>query len=263
MEVGTHTSMRTVSMLALAAFLFGLGAAGHSQSAEERTVAREIVKKKSDAVVMILATLKIRANVGGQEQTIDQQAQANGTVLDASGLTVLSLSTLQPDDMMARSLSSRVRPDTRVDVTSEPSGIRMHLADGREIPAKLVLRDQDLDLAFVRPAEPPSPALTWIDVPSAKASLLDLVFVIQRTSETSGWSTAAAFGSVQLVVDKPRVYYQVAMPSIGGGPLGSPVFDATGKFVGVVVTRTSGSRGPSQSAVLPAEDIRDVAKQAK
>jgi hypothetical protein len=111
----------------------------------------------------------------------------------------------------------------------------MHLADGREIPAKLILRDQDLDLAFVKPVQPPSPPLNWVDAPAARASLLDLLFVIQRTSESNGWSTAAAFGSVQLVLDKPRVYYQVAMPVLGGSALGSPVFDAAGRFVGVVM----------------------------
>jgi S1-C subfamily serine protease len=252
--------MRLCALLLAA---LSLGSIAHAQSADERTVAREIVRRKGDAVVMVLATLKIRANVGGTEQTVDQQAQANGTILDSTGLTVLSLSTLQPDDVMARSLSARVRPDTRVDVSSEPSDIRMHLADGREIPARLVLRDQDLDLAFVKPIERPSPPLNWIDAPATRASLLDLLFVIQRTSESNGWSTAAAFGSVQLVVDKPRVYYQVALPTVGGNALGSPVFDATGKFVGVIVLRNAGSRGPSLTAVLPADDIRDVAKQAR
>ena len=90
-------------LCALILAALSVGSAVRAQSTEERSLAREIVKKKSDAVVMIMATLKIRANVGGTEQTIDQQAQANGTILDASGLTVLSLSTLQPDDMMARS----------------------------------------------------------------------------------------------------------------------------------------------------------------
>ena len=126
-----------------------------------------------------------------------------------------------------------------------------------------MLRDQDLDLAFVKPVQPPSPPLNWVDAPAAKASLLDLLFVIQRTSESNGWSTAAAFGSVQLVIDKPRVYYQVAMPMLGGSALGSPVFDAAGRFVGIIVMRSSGSRGPSLTAVLPADDIRDVAKQAR
>src|SRR6185312_16261175 len=120
---------------------------------------------------------------------------------------------------MTRSLSARVRPDTRVDVSSEPSAIRMHLADGRELPMKLVLRDQDLDLAFIKPATPPPGPVTFIDSPSAKASLLDLLFVIQRAPEGNGWATAASFGIVQLVVDKPRLYYVVAAPTSGGSVL--------------------------------------------
>jgi S1-C subfamily serine protease len=232
-----------------------------AQSADERSAARDIVKKRGDAVVMVTATLKVRYNVGGRDQTQDQQAQANATVLDASGLTVLSLSTLQPDDLMARSLSARVSPDTKVDVTTEPSEIKMHLADGREVPAKLVLRDQDLDLAFIRPSQPPSAPMTCVDMPSAKASILDLLFVIQRTSESTGWTTAAAFGTVQLVIDKPQTYYQIAMPTMGGGGLGAPIFDAAGKFVGVILLRNAG-RGASASGVLPADEIRDIAKQA-
>jgi S1-C subfamily serine protease len=233
-----------------------------AQTSDERAAARDVVKKRGDAVVMVLATLKIRASVGGTEQTIDQQAQANGTVLDASGLAVMSLSTLQPDDIMARNLSTRVQPGTRVEVTSEPSGIRMHLADGREVPARLVLRDQDLDLAFIRPVDPPSAPMTWIDAPATRPSLMDLLFVIQRTSETTGWSTAAAFGNVQLVIDKPRTYYQVAMPTIGGSGLGAPIFDSAGRFVGVIVMRNPGSRTAAAAGVLPADDIREVAKQA-
>src|SRR5581483_1831924 len=145
---------------------------------------------------------------------------------------------------------------------SEPSGIRMHLADGRELPMKLVLRDQDLDLAFIKPSTPPSAPVTFVDTPSAKASLLDLLFVVQRTSEANGWATAASFGVVQLVVDKPRLYYVVAAPTTGGSVLGSPVFEPSGKFVGVVVMRSTGGRGPGVTSILPADDIREIAKQA-
>jgi S1-C subfamily serine protease len=236
--------------------------AASAQSADERIAAREVVKKRGEAVVMVTATLKVRFNVGGRDQTSDQQAQANGTVLDASGLTVLSLSTLQPDDLMSRQLSARVSPDTRVDVTTEPSEIKMHLADGREVPARLVLRDQDLDLAFIRPAQAPATPMVCVDMPTAKPSILDLLFVIQRTSEATGWSTAAAFGTVQLVIDKPQKYYQVVMPTIGGGGLGSPIFDPSGKFVGIILLRNPSGRGASTSGVLPADEIRDIAKQA-
>ena len=254
--------MRRLLVAAVMACVFGAATALPAQSPEERTMARDVVRRKAEAVVMVMATLKIRANVGGQEQQVEQQAQANGTILDASGLTVLSLSTLQPDDMMARSLSARTRPGTRVDVISEPSNVRMRTGDGREIAARLVLRDEDLDLAFIKPIDPPSPAVTWVGEPAAKPSLLDLLFVIQRTTETSGFSTAATFGNVQLVVDKPRLYFQAAMAGNGASALGSPVFDASGRFVGVIVMRSTGSRGPSLTAILPADDIRDIAKQA-
>jgi S1-C subfamily serine protease len=254
--------MRTFTIMAAAVSLFAASLLT-AQTPDERLAARDFVTKKGAAVVMVLATLKIRANVGGEEQTVDQQAQANGTIIDPSGLAVLSLSSLEPDEMMARSLSARTRPGTRVDVSSAPSGIRMHLADGREIPAKLILRDADLDLAFIRPAEPPSPPVTWVDAPAARASLFDLVFVVQRTSEGTGWATAATFGTVQVVLDKPRQYYQLAIAGSAGQPLGSPVFDPAGRFVGLVVMRSSGARGPNATGVLPAHDILEVARQAR
>ncbi len=233
-----------------------------AQTSAERAAAREVVRKRGDAVVMVLATIKLRVNIGGREQATDQATQANGTVLDSTGLTVLSLSTLQPDDVMSRTLSQRMSAGTKVEVTSEPSDIRMHLPDGREVPAKLVLRDEDLDLAFLRPTEPLTTPVTSVDAVSASPAILDPVMLIQRTNESMGWETAASLGTIQLVINKPRTYYQVFMPTLGGNGLGSPVFAMDGGFVGIVVLRTTGSRGPAAPGILPGSDVLDVAKQA-
>jgi S1-C subfamily serine protease len=244
------------------AIAVGTSASVRGQSPDERAAARDLIKKRGDAVVMVLATIKIRVNIEGRDQSQEQAAQTNATVIDSSGLAVLSLSTLEPDDVMSRQLTQRFGGNAHVDVTSEPTDIRMHLADGRELPAKLVLKDTDLDLAFVRPTEPLTGPMTFVDAPSGKASLLDLVFVVQRTSEATGWTTGASFGSVQLVIDKPRTYYLLAM-SGGAAGFGSPLFDTSGKFVGITVMRNPGIRGAAPlSGVLPAEDIREVAKQA-
>lgn len=238
----------------------GLASAAFAQSSEERAAARSVVAKRSDAVIVVLATVKLRINVGGREQASDQAAQMNGTILDATGLTVFSLQQIQPDEVMTRMYSRQMPPGGgKIEVTSEPSDIKMHLADGRELPAKLVLRDTDLDLAFIRPSEPLSAPLPFIDAPSGKPSLLDTLTLVRRTNEASGWIAGASFANVELVIDKPRTYYQVAI--IGGGNTGSPLFDMTGRFVGVLLMRDTGTRSTVQ-AILPADDIREVAKQA-
>ena len=35
---------------------------------------------------MVLATIKLRINIGGREQSTDQATQANATILDSTGL---------------------------------------------------------------------------------------------------------------------------------------------------------------------------------
>ena len=232
-----------------------------AQTQEERAAARALVQSRGDAVVMVLATVKLRINIAGREQTVDRQVQANATVLDASGLAVMSLMNLQPDEAMSQSLN-RGAQGARVDVTSDIADLTMHLADGRELPAKLVLRDEDLNLAFVRPTDKPSAPLVFVDAPAGTPAILNPVVLIQRTSESTDWKTAASMGTVQLLIDKPRPYYQLAIPTMGGSGSGAPIFDLKGQFVGVMLTRNTGSRGSAVPAVLPAADIRDVAKQA-
>ncbi len=251
--------LRTSCACALAALAVGAGPLG-AQSAEERVAARDVVRKRSDAVVMVLATIKLHVTVNGTEQpATEQPAQTNATILDESGLAVTSLSMLKPDETIERRIAGQVRPGTKAEVRSEVADLRMRLADGREVPVRQVLTDADLDLAFLRPVDPVSTPMAAIDAPTFKPAVLDLLVALQRAQESAGWQAAAGFASVQLVIDKPRTYYLLS----NGTALGSPVFDPSGRFVGVTVLRTTGARGSGSPAVLPADDIRDVAKQAK
>jgi S1-C subfamily serine protease len=254
--------MRKVRGLLIVGLVAAAALTGRAQSNEERTASREVVRKRGDAVIMVLATVKLHINQGGREQPVDQATQANATVLDNTGLAVMSLSTLQPDGAIERTLSSRVGPGTKVEVTSEATDIRMRFGE-KEVPAKMVLKDEDLDLAFIRPVDALAAPVPFVDAVSSKPNMLDSLLVLQRTSETTGWLTAAAFGQVQLIIDKPRTYYLVSFPSVGGGGLGAPMFDTAGRFVGVIVLRTTGQRGTGTPGVLPADDIREAAKQAK
>ena len=250
--------MRAAVVLAVGSLaLLARPAVSVAQTAEDRAAARAVVAKRADAVVTVLATIKVRVNVGGREQTGDQPAQANATIIDPSGLAVMSLQQIQPDDAMTRMYS---RQGNHVEVTTDISDMRIRMGDGRELPAKLVLRDEDLDLAFVRPTEPQSAPLPFVDATSARPQLLDALTLIRRTGESTAWAPAAAFATVELVIDKPRTYYQVVI--LGGGGPGCPVFDNAGRFVGVLLMRDTGTKGAGALSVLPADDIREVAKQA-
>src|SRR5204862_7811406 len=116
---------------------------------EPRAAAREGVKKWQDAVVNVRIVLKTRMSMGGREMSsADDSVDAVGTVVDPSGLTVMSLGSLNPGAMMNKIVGASMGSggsDNKVEISSEPSELKMRLPDGRELAAKIVLRDEDLD----------------------------------------------------------------------------------------------------------------------
>jgi hypothetical protein len=229
-----------------------------AQTTEERAGARTLITKYGDAVVTVLATTKVRINQAGREvQNQDQKVQSLATVLDGSGLAVMSLTQLDPSDALTANLARGRGAASGISVTTEPSDVRFRLADGREVPARVVLRDKDLDLAFLRPMDKPAAKMPAIDGAVAKPAAIDLVVVLQRLPEVAEWRPTAIFASVQAVVEKPRTFYILT-----GGAIGAPVFDTQGRFIGVVVRLRANESANLPPIVLPATDIRDVAKQA-
>jgi len=236
----------------MAALALSLPVALHAQTVEERATARALVEKRQAAVVMVLATVKMRAPSGGRENARDLPVQVNATVLEPNGLTVMSLTALEPGALTARGRGG--------EITSETTDLRIRTVDDREVPARVVLRDPDLDLAFIRPVDPPASPMTAIEGPASAPSLLDLVIVVQRTAESLGWKTFASFGYVQMVMEKPQPYFIIGPAASAAGGLGFPVFDGKGGFVGIMVR--VGNRTGGVAAVVPAQDIREIAKQA-
>jgi S1-C subfamily serine protease len=236
-------------------------AVASAQTPEERTGARNLVAKYGDAVVTVLGTAKVRISQGGREvQNRDERIQATATMLDASGLAVMSLATVDPSDVLMANAARANRPGApAVTVSVEASDLRFRMADGKEVPARVVLRDKDLDLAFLRPVERFGAPVTALDTSSAKPLAVDLLVVVQRLPEIANWQATATFAMVQAVVEKPRTFYVV-----NTGAFGAPVFDTTGRFVGIVLRlRNDTGEGPTAPpVVLPATDIREVAKQA-
>jgi len=268
----------TVTLTACAALLLAhcLAPLSTSVAAQDaRPAARDVVKKWQDAVVNVRVVLKMRMSMGGREmQASDDPVDTVGTVIDPSGLTVLSLGSLNPGAMMSKLMGGGGGGgQPAVEITSEPTDVKIRLPNGRELPARIVLRDEDLDLAFLRPTTKPETPLVALDLnDAARPSLLDQVLVLSRLGRVGGWTAGAALHDVGAIIERPRTFYVLAGAVSG---MGTPAFLPNGRVVGLLTLRQiepgraslASMMGGAESmgmlgVILPAADVLEIAKQA-
>ncbi len=257
--------MRTIAVVAALA-----GAAPSWARADEagtRKAARAALARYGPALVTVRLTVKSRMVFEGREQASPEYTlEVQGTVVSPDGLTVVSDSASDPTSMFQGG-------DDGARMETETSEAKLVLQDGREIPARFVLRDEGLDLAFLAPlaAVPALPCVRFEKVP-VPAPLDDLV-LLSQLGRSLNREVGVTMGRVRAVVKKPRTF---VVPSLLDGLLGrgGPAFDGAGRPVGLVVLRRAprsqadgpGFRDPfdgMNAVVLAAADVKDVAEQAQ
>lgn len=241
---------------------------------DERVRARTIVDTWQAAIVNVRVVLKMRMTAGGREvQSMDESVETVGTVIDPAGLTVLSLGSLNPGAMVNRLMGSGSGQD-RVEFVTEPTDVRLRLPDGRELPARIVLRDEDLDLAFLRPITRPEQPLVAIDLTDeGRPALLDSVVILSRLGRVGGWTPAASLQTIGAIIQRPRTFYVIETG--GTGTMGTPAFTISGRIVGLLTMRSVSAGRPGMFSmvggteglgllpvILPASDVLEIAKQA-
>jgi hypothetical protein len=251
-----------------------------ARAADDPSVAaRRILAANKDAVVTVKLVIQSRVSFGGRDQKSESRTEAIGTVIDPSGLTVLSLSSIDPSKTltdMVRARTARSGQHVDFSIDCEVSQADIILADGTEIPAAVVLRDKDLDLAFLRPKDKPAQPLVAVDLSAdVKPLLLDTVVCLNRLGQVANRVCAVSIERINAMVDHPRPFYVLGVGQ-GTSGIGGPIFALDGKPLGLLLLRSMapesegnlGSMFSSSEAlgimpiVVPATDIRDGAKQA-
>lgn len=248
--------MKFIAMiLVFAALLAVLGSGCMASTVED---ARKIFEASKDAVVMVQLVVEVKMTYEGQSEKQEHKGTANGTVIDPSGLTVVSLSDVDPSSQW---------PDTSSDkgsFSTEVTSVKMRMEDGTEIPADVVLRDPDLDLAFVKPKAAPAKPMVFVDLANASTPLvLDDMVSVGRLGRIAGFVAGATMERVIAVITKPRLFYAVSTARTG-----SPVFTLDGKVAGIALWRTSKSQDEDEESdwqvvVLPSAAVLKAAQQAK
>ncbi|MCE5324471.1 serine protease [bacterium] len=227
---------------------------------------RTVADTCKDAVTTVHLVLETKVSYQGGSDKEQHKVTSTATIIDPSGLAVTSLSDIDPT-----LFTSYMEQDESYSMSVDVVDLKLKLSDGTEIPADIVLRDKDLDLAFIKPKTAPEKPMTYVDLAKAGApQMLDELIVISRLGQIANRALAAYVDRVQAVLTKPRTLYVVS----GVFGLGSPTFTPDGKIVGIVVIRVDQSQdsdstsrsmgyGDSLYVVIPASTIAKAALQAK
>jgi hypothetical protein len=212
---------------------------------------RALLAKHQDAIVGVKVVAKVA--IPGRESTQEIKVDAVGIMLDARGLTVASLRIVEPSEVLSRAAGR--------DIQAEVTDIKLILADRTEIGAALVLRDKDLDLAFLRPTEKlPKPGSVVSLNDAAKPDVMDNVLALARSNRTPRLDPILTDGRIAAIVNKPRLFY-VGTPALQNSGPGSAVFALDGKFIGQLLLQRT-AKGETWGVIVPAADIAETAKQA-
>ena len=265
--------MRRGRMLGAAALL-GLAstARGRGADAALKAMARKLLGRHSDAVVTVKVVLSTRVIMMGREANKrETKNEVTGTVIGPSGLTVISNWAMDPLSAAMEAGAAMSGAAEQFKVETDVVGVKIVLADGTEVPARIVLKDKDLDLAFAKPKEEAVGRFAYLQFTKAadEPQVLDDLILIGRLGRAVKRVNSLSIGRVTATVKKPRKFYVCDIAS-GFTHIGCPVFTGEGETLGLLVMRKNPAGGSAavmmmggmQPVVLTAEDLLEVAEQA-
>lgn len=232
---------------------------------DDTAAAREIMNKHKETVVTVRMVISQQISMQGMgSQDRENRIEVTGTIVDPSGLTVVSLTETDPSTMIRRMARAQGR---EVNIESQIKEAHLIQPDGSEVPAKIVLRDPDMDMTFLRPESKTDSTFASVDLSDASTpQVLDQIVFLSRLGRVANRAYGAAIDRIQAVIERPRTLY-VPVGVDSAGSLGSPAYTLDGKFVGVALLRaiqSEGGEGGSNTLVVivPASDIQEAAAQA-
>lgn len=210
---------------------------------------------------------EIKMALAGQGS--ESKSEITGTIIDATGLVVTSLAGLDKATMVDGKSIPTQMGTIKIKASSEIKEVKLITPDGSEVPADLVLKDEDLGLAFVkvRADSEEAKGVNFKAVnleDSSDGEVLDECIAIGRLDDTFDRTNCMVTSEIIGKAVNPRLVYRTQDQTVG-----CPVFLASGKLLGISVipkvSKLTDASGQLQISpiVLPAADVAKIAEQAK
>ena len=259
---GRHMAFCAVASLASLAFT----AAPRQGLADESvpSLGRKIFHQHKDAIVRVTGVAAIRMTAtnrpGMNLPEREEKVKAEGTIIDSSGLIVLSLSAIDPSRLVDGREGNSPSGPIKVEASATLKELEIVLGDGTEIPATMVFKDTDLDLAFVRPKADAEEAKGVVFAPvnladSGQSEVADYTVSLTQLDDLFNNHPAMLPGQISAVIQRPRPLY------LGTNVVrGCPMFSLNGKLLGIGTLRLSKTQGQGQ-AIVPASEVQKLVEQ--
>ncbi|HTI66865.1 MAG TPA: trypsin-like peptidase domain-containing protein [Caulobacteraceae bacterium] len=222
----------------------------------------EIFERVSPAVVSVNLTSTVDPLARGPQDLFDLAPPEEGGPPEEEGGPVMQRSSgsgffISPEGLLL----------TNNHVVEDDGEITVALKDGRELPAVIVGRDENTDLALLRVRDPAdrNAKFAYVDFEvAAKPRVGDWIIAIGNPFGLGGSATAGIISAYGRDIDGGLVDFIQLDAPINRGNSGGPSFDVYGRVIGVntaIYSPTGGSVGIGFA--VPAEVAAQVANQLK
>lgn len=240
--------------------------AGTLMAQEDAVAARKTLKTYEKGIITLSAVLKFELKAGGASMpNLERKTSCIAAIIDPNGLAVTALKNINPSGQ-AQAGGRRIQLDSQV------QEVKYRLADGTEVPARVVLKDEDLDLAFLAPLEPldEETKSKIAAVPLADAAsqpeVLDEIQLIGRAGEDLNFVVTLQLGRIAATISQPRTCYMGTV-----GISGALAFNSQGKLLGIFCQCVNGDNDSgntikqlaSKNLILPVAELVRLVPQAK
>jgi hypothetical protein len=229
----------------------------------EAAAGRLVFRKYADAVVVVKLSINMKVTMGDRAMPPNEyKVDVNGTIIETSGLTVTSLSAIDARVIFDAMRAQLAPPNVPVELTqSELKGVRLRLADGTEVPAKVVWKDAVHDVALLAPEDSAAAArraFTWVNLHEAPeaAMLLGNYYHLSRLNDAMQRIPQMRPCTITSIVERPRRLLLITTDGFSDA-LGCPVFDAQGRVLGICL-RYMADGAIKGTVVVPSADIADI-----
>jgi S1-C subfamily serine protease len=216
----------------------------------------KLLDQNAAALVTVQVALQVKAS-GSMGQllgdTQDFEAEAVCTIIDPKGLVLCSNTQLNGyTEVMQRVIG---RMGGQADFTVTPTRIKVLLGgEPKPLTATLLVRDTDLDLAWLQIERAGNRTFTYFDfAQGASPKVGDSVFAIRRLDRFFDRTPSLLEARIGSITQKPRTLF---IPTNGFETnLGIPVLSVQGQPIGLLVLQLPADRSSTERSGVSLESM--------